>query len=275
LATGLDMAAGILATTTVREFEETLRKNGHPKWEVERLLMSYMATEAVVIVKEGIEFEASEIRIDPSKIQARGTPPGEAVVEDGQSVLKLVCTTPTRLAATSMGFGVLQTEDVFRRLIRQAKRELVIVSPFLEREGVYALRSELFAASKQKVMVKLLTRRIENSSITLAVSDLFGIFGECLAVKEFHTELRVYERWRQLESTHAKLLLRDQEEMYVGSAEIRPNALYSNFEIGVIVNDKEVVKDAHSLFSLFWEDSGFVRPVTAAEIRRKVEKMVR
>ena len=42
-------------------------------------------------------------------------------------------------------------------------------------------------------------------------------------------------------SNHAKLVISDDSSAYVGSAELRLNSLYKNFEVGVVIRGTNVV----------------------------------
>jgi len=55
-------------------------------------------------------------------------------------------------------------------------------------------------------------------------------------------------------AVHSKLLISDDSECYIGSANITATSLYSNFETGIIFNGKEVCK-AKALFNSLWQAS--------------------
>jgi len=173
------------------------------------------------------------------------------------------------------GYDIALTEDTFRSMILSCERELLAVSPFVEREGIYALRAEFAEAFRRGVRMKILTRDSESPSTTLALYDLFQIFGQRLESREFHVRAKVYGGfYRQIESTHAKLLIIDRREAYLGSAEIRPNALHSNFELGIRTNNATIVHEACHLFDTFWNDAAFTKEIDLDSIGGRVATLV-
>ena len=56
------------------------------------------------------------------------------------------------------------------------------------------------------------------------------------------------------ESVHAKIILTDGRKCYLDSGEWRINALYNNFELGVLLNGKNVCT-IEKLFDLIWQNA--------------------
>jgi HKD family nuclease len=285
LATGTDLLKfrdKIASYQRISQLEEFLSRQGLTKAQTNRAVMGLLASGAITIAKEALLFEDSEIKFEPSKLSKQteekepsSQPP--TPTDFAASLTELVCTAPTRMSELILSKRVTLTESVFRSLIASTKRDLIIVSPFLERQGIYAFRSELAELARSQRTVKLLTRKIErDNDRILALFDLFEMFGNLLQVKEFHAEVLLgKDLWRQLESTHAKMLLRDAEEMYLGSAELRQNALYSNFEFGIHTKEKTLVDSAAQVFQIFWTDVSSTRVVPRSEIITKAKRLVR
>lgn len=287
MATGIDLLKfrdQIFSFKKISQLEQFLSRQGLSRAQTNREVMGLLASGAITITKEALLFEDSEIAFDTEKLSKEkenekterfGQQPALTDFEGG--LTELVCTAPTRMSELILSKGVALTESVFRSLIASTKRELIIVSPFLERQGIYAFRSEFAELAHKKLSVNLLTRKInQDSDRILAMFDLFEMFGDKFQAREFHSEILMNnDLWRQLESTHAKLLLRDNEEMYLGSAELRQNALYSNFECGIHTRDLRLVNSAFQIFNFFWNDPSSTRIVPRKDIMEKARRIVR
>lgn len=262
---------------TIASLQDMLVNWKLSKHEVQRCVMQLIALGAIRVTREGLTFEESAIEFHSEIgdfLKEQGTV--EALNKIREESVELVATVPIRLLSNLVGYDIALTEDAFRDLILHCERELLIVSPFVEREGVYALRGEFAEAARRGVAVKLLTRDSDSAKTFLALYDLFQIFGDHLDSREFHVMARVNsEFYRQIESTHAKLIIVDRREAYLGSAEIRPNALHTNFEIGIRTTSPTIVQGACHLFDTFWNDSAFTKEIDFTSISEKVSMLVR
>jgi phosphatidylserine/phosphatidylglycerophosphate/cardiolipin synthase-like enzyme len=280
LAIGLNPElANKLATLqpkTIASLQDILESWKLSKHDVQRYVMQLIAVGAIKVTHEGLTFEESAIEFHPEKsdLLTEGTTEVRRGVTEKS--LELVATVPIRLLPQLAGYDIALTEDTFRRLILSCEHELLAVSPFVEREGVYALRAEFAEACKRGVRMKILTRDSDSPSTALALYDLFQLFGQRLESREFHVRAKLYgEFYRQIESTHAKLLIIDRRETYLGSAEIRPNALHTNFEMGIKTTNAAIVQGACHLFDTFWNDSAFTKEIDFTSISKKVATLVR
>ncbi len=266
---------------TIRALETLLDASGLNRAEANRIVMRAIAARAVVISQGGGQFEDSGIIVDAEAFSALLEEPKQHVAETGtttpsQGSLGIVWTVPTRLIPLSSRVSTLSTEAAFKHLLSDARSEVLIVSPFLEREGIYSFRTELLAASQRGVRFRLLTRSVEDYNLAYPLNDLFQILGTQLEARSFHSHVQLKgDTWKQVESTHAKLLLVDGAQMYVGSAELRLNALFSNFELGLIVRDRTLVRQAAALFEIFWGDVLYTKPITQSVIQRVLSRSVR
>ena len=266
---------------TIRALETLLDASGLNRAEANRIVMRAIAARAVVISQGGGQFEDSGIIVDAQAFSALLEEPKQHVAETGtttpsQGSLGIVWTVPTRLIPLSSRVSTLSTEAAFKHLLSDARSEVLIVSPFLEREGIYSFRTELLAASQRGVRFRLLTRSVEDYNLAYPLNDLFQILGTQLEARSFHSHVQLKgDTWKQVESTHAKLLLVDGAQMYVGSAELRLNALFSNFELGLIVRDRTLVRQAAALFEIFWGDVLYTKPITQSVIQRVLSRSVR
>lgn len=259
---------------------QSILENVHmTKGEIRRHIVKGLAVKAITILEERQAFEDSPIELDVdafTKEVLSSVDHYSREVTEEVANLVLVCSSPTRFLKIIEELGIMFTEDVFRSLFSTAQSELLIVSPFMEREGIHAFRGELLEAAKKEVKVKLITRSPADKKLALALYDLFEIMGELIEVRVYHTEFQMnLEIWRQLESTHAKLIIKDRKEMYIGSAEIRPNALYNNFELGVLIRNNTLVDQALDVFNTFWDDPLYAKHVSKGEISDIISKVTR
>lgn len=117
-------------------------------------------------------------------------------------------------------------------VIRSAQTRLLLVSPFLEPEGIGRLQQELLAGLQRGVAVSLVTHGAGDLG-SWASSSLEPLRRES---SSFRGELLVY---MALESTpillHSKLVVADGETAIVGSANLTGKGLGRNLETGVAV----------------------------------------
>lgn len=157
------------------------------------------------------------------------------------------------VVATTPAFGDVSTSStlvVFQQIIAAANLELTISSPYLDHGGVELLKNSLTSACKRQVHLRLLTRETSSNEFgrTEGIKRLRTLTGNQLEVRDYHFTID----GRHRASVHTKLLLADNAIGYIGSAEIRRNAIINNFELGVIVQKPDTL-DALSAFDTFWK----------------------
>jgi len=54
-------------------------------------------------------------------------------------------------------------------------------------------------------------------------------------------------------SLHAKMVIRDRNELYFGSGELMETSLHNNLEIGILTNDQKIVNLLCIIFDTTWE----------------------
>ncbi|MGP8056925.1 MAG: phospholipase D-like domain-containing protein [Nitrososphaerales archaeon] len=167
---------------------------------------------------------------------------------------------------------LVQTAVAFRAVLNAAKEEVLISAPFLEEHGVLVYADLIRRLARDRVYIRCLTREYDtNLQVQKAVrrlADLYYSWGDKtrLQVREYHVQLgdvtssvpSTDDRFHY-ESTHAKLLIADNNLCYVGSAELRMNALYANFEAGILVTGK-LVKVFRDAFFHVWKSSRSLMP---------------
>jgi len=130
------------------------------------------------------------------------------------------------------------TDSVFARIAREAKFRLVVVTPFVDRFGAEWIAS-MFRLTDGKPVERILILRDYHS----AKASLAGIAGEIdrLQVRMFDYYIRHEGRRLPFETFHAKLVLGDDTQAYIGSANMLASSLEVALEVGVLVNGKSVL----------------------------------
>jgi phosphatidylserine/phosphatidylglycerophosphate/cardiolipin synthase-like enzyme len=253
---------------TIRDLQQQLKNVGASKSEINDVVMKGLVMGAISITKETLAFEESIIKLDKDKLNSFEKEEKEHVPRPVAMITSnLVATLPFRMSIHVI--NTTSTLATFRQLIESAGEELIIVSPFLEREGVQALLSSFIAAKRNGTKVRLLTRGIVSLNQALALRDMFLIFSDKISVRAFHAKAAEgYQQ--QVESTHAKIVLSDRKDVYLGSAEIRSNALFNNFEIGIRTTDPVMITNILSIFDLVWNDTLSCHPITKEEVESKI-----
>lgn len=129
------------------------------------------------------------------------------------------------------------TKDSLIELASQAERRLVIVSPFLDKEGVNWI-GQLFEATVRKQIERVLVIRgrdnAETETVCRASSHLASYDVKILSYAIAR------DSSRSIETFHAKILLADGDKAYVGSANMTRWSRDFSMECGVILHGPSV-----------------------------------
>ncbi|WP_319508923.1 phospholipase D-like domain-containing protein [uncultured Methanolobus sp.] len=140
----------------------------------------------------------------------------------------------------------IDTITCFREIITSSKSVLRICSPFIQEnvldDGSFPELHELLTdALKRDVEIRLLSRELSHGR----GNEVQWIIDAARAIGKRHN-LRIVdyhllsENRSILSSTHAKIIVADYTQAYVGSAELRKNSLVANFEVGCLVKGPQV-----------------------------------
>jgi hypothetical protein len=182
----------------------------------------------------------------------------EDQILDGQIADSLVVNCVLRvlnpLVVTSpvgMQEGILTTIRAFKMIIAAACSRLFIVSPYIDDTGVRYLAEPLRSVVERGGKIYLLTRETAAKQISRShgLEALARLAGDRLSVRDYHTQAQGMSHFT---STHAKLVLADETLGYVGSAEVRGNALDKNFEMGAIIRG-DAASQAVRAFEAVWQ----------------------
>lgn len=161
----------------------------------------------------------------------------------------LFCTWSYRKSLPPSLRGALLELDHFVRTVCSAARsDLILVAPYLSSAGLESLRSPIARSAQQGAWIRLVTGDLDqrNGANQKALRSLVsGKDGEIIKGR-----LRVLTATEKLPALiHAKIILADQKQGYLGSANLSRSALDRNFELGVALSTAQV-KSLHSLISL-------------------------
>ncbi|MFZ5898178.1 MAG: phospholipase D-like domain-containing protein [Bacillota bacterium] len=117
-------------------------------------------------------------------------------------------------------------------VINRAKQELLIVSPFMQEQGMRHLTAALVQALHRGVRVTIITHDADDLASEQSV-----------AVEEIRREAERLGRWVALYTVampkgsllHAKVVVADREKAVVGSANLTGPGLEANLEVGVVL----------------------------------------
>jgi phosphatidylserine/phosphatidylglycerophosphate/cardiolipin synthase-like enzyme len=137
--------------------------------------------------------------------------------------------------------GVLATDHVFRRLIETARKSLKIFSPYVD-------NSFTGMAQAAQVPIQVVTTLRDAKMKSSPVLERFATTRP-LAVR-YLCEKQGKSQMYQL---HAKMILADATMAYLGSANFTDTSLHYNFELGIYVEDREVIAKLHTLFDYVFD----------------------
>ena len=125
------------------------------------------------------------------------------------------------------GIQFEKTVDNHLRLLQQAKKSIVICSPFID------------LSEDSRIQEVLLDRLQNDISVSILVRQPLQRTSELLEeLAEFGADIRIYhyargEQKKRVDSSiHAKVIIVDEEKGYTGSADLRGWKSNKNFEVG-------------------------------------------
>ena len=132
------------------------------------------------------------------------------------------------------------TKDCLIELASQAEKRLVIVSPFLDREGMQWIR-QLFEATGEKSLERIMIVRARDEAEIEALMSVKDWLAEnSVTVLSYAIVHDRALRTPMLETFHAKILLADSDKAYIGSANMTRWSRDFSMECGVIIRGPAV-----------------------------------
>jgi len=225
--------------------ERTAGLGAHEKVRIPQILRAMAAAGLVTEVGSGLWISSvGEQEMMNLALQLAGAANFQRVHKDKDEV-QVVLTLPeepSRLCEVLPEQGPYcaklgATDSVFTRIAREARFRLVIVTPFVDRVGAEWIAS-MFRLTDGKPVDRILILRDYHS----AKASLTGIAGELdrLQVRIFDYYIRHEGRRLPFETFHAKFVLGDDTQAYIGSANMLASSLEVALEVGVLVNGQSV-----------------------------------
>jgi phosphatidylserine/phosphatidylglycerophosphate/cardiolipin synthase-like enzyme len=161
----------------------------------------------------------------------------------GRRLLEPVLSVPVPLRSLAEGrlAGTLATADVFKKLVAAARTSIKIFSPYVD--PTFTAVAELARAPIQ-VVTTLREARMKSSPVLERFSTTHP-----LQVRYLHEK----QAQSQLFQLHAKLLLVDRCMAYVGSANFTDTSLHYNLELGLYVEDRDVIARLDAVFDTVFD----------------------
>jgi phosphatidylserine/phosphatidylglycerophosphate/cardiolipin synthase-like enzyme len=185
--------------------------------------------------------------------------------EDEASKARIVVTLPPDAELeTNLPDGIGWIYPTLRGLIARATKTIDIVSPFFDIVGTELLAMELAEATKRGVSVRVASRALVDDPPNQGAIDSLNRLHEVLRRhgKSDIIQIRSFHRGRsetnpRHSSIHGKAIVTDRRLAYIGSANITEYSLRSNFEVGVVIEGKQV-EQFSKLFDTLWSISEVV-----------------
>lgn len=141
--------------------------------------------------------------------------------------------------------SVKLTYDVLSGLLRSARKEIRIFSPYIDATFTgLALQTE--------VPIRVITTLRDRKQKAL------GVVERCATSRNL-TVRYIHQRKEEshLYQLHAKMVLADDEAGYVGSANLTDASIHYNFELGFLIRGAERVRPLRAIFDYLYEHVGF------------------
>lgn len=172
--------------------------------------------------------------------------------------VELVATFPENLLLdTQIRHSILSLPATLHRLITEAEQEILILNPFFEQTGFDRLASALLAAAHRGVMTTIVTHQLSNpGSVNHQVlsSLVRQAATRCLGDHFTFWEYQQIEERRVVPAAHAKVLLIDGKNAYIGSANLTEYRMARFLEIGVLLQGP-LVKRLRQIFQAILESN--------------------
>jgi len=125
------------------------------------------------------------------------------------------------------------------RLIKNARKNLLVMTPYFDMEVL----NEILAKIDSGVPVSIITRE---------KGEFMGKDKKA-AFEHLHSRLGSNHKVNNL--IHARMIVRDQEEALVSSADLSHDSLVGQFNCGLVCSDPKIIKKAVGFFNLIWTKS--------------------
>jgi len=169
-------------------------------------------------------------------------------------------------------FEIYYLDEAFKKILRSAQNEVFIASPFLDEAGLDLIWEDIKALPERGVSLYLLTRDLieqpnqqqyAQAKKRQGIARIKEVYDAEKAAPSTKFSVRDFGKRTpgtgsvdlQYEGLHQKMLIADTNAAYIGSGEVRRNALQVNGEAGVVITDSQHVSFCRDYYDLFWDDS--------------------
>lgn len=142
------------------------------------------------------------------------------------------------------------------RLISSSKNSIKILTAFIEPEII----KEIFKELEKKILenpnyeIKICIGHWKNfhEEVSNTKKSIKWIFDNYKSNRNYTIRYFKKRLDEKINSTHAKLIIADNEKAYFGSANLTQSSMKNSFELGIISNE-DYVKDLVEIFNNIWE----------------------
>jgi len=157
------------------------------------------------------------------------------------TALVLSIPVPLREPLEARAPGIVTTAELFGRMLAAARKSVKIFSPYVDPTFTNV-------AQAAKVPIQIVTTLRETRMKSSPVLERYATTRP-LAVRYLHEK----HAKAQMFQLHAKMVLVDSTMAYVGSANFTDTSLHYNFELGVYVEDRDLLSRLHSIFDYVFD----------------------
>lgn len=185
-----------------------------------------------------------------------------------EHAMRVVCDVPD----PSPGRQRTQVLEGLRELVRSAREEIVVATPFFVPSGpdVEWYRQLV----DQGVRVRVLTNSLASNPGTISNSGLkkqrAALVRAGVELHELRVDAATKPEWEtspragRYLGLHAKLYVVDREQMFVGSINLDPRSKFINTEMGVLLTDADLARETADAIARFMEGENSWRVVAGS-----------
>lgn len=129
--------------------------------------------------------------------------------------------------------------------IANSKQSLLVLQPFLWTHLPFGIYDELYEALERGVKIKIITNKMYKKSLSPGLTKLFNTYPNQLSIRYAPSLFFI----------HAKIMIRDQKTMVLGSINWSFWSLYKNREVSVIDTDSDNINFVTQAFNTLWRQS--------------------
>jgi len=159
----------------------------------------------------------------------------------GTTGLVLSIPVPLRNALEAHPGGFSTTAEVFARLFATARKSIKIFSPYVD-------PSFTTLAQEARAPIQIVTTLREARMKSSPVLERFATTRP-LAVRYLHEK----HAKSQMFQLHAKMILADSSQAYIGSANMTDTSLHYNLELGILLEYPALIARLHAVFDHIFE----------------------